>query len=184
MFRHIFLLLTLLTMSPGYAQTLAQVAHEEAAAKQILTDLQAISFRKNREYCGVLLRMPSGKLVSSQAFKGTKARCRVKQIPRGATVVASYHTHGAYLPGYDNEVPSLLDLEVEIDWGIDGYVSTPGGRFWHVDGRNGTIRMICGLGCLPSDKRFQDQSRVFGKIRSKYTFESLMQRTLHGARGQ
>lgn len=178
MFRIALVLIAFSIALPAQAQN----AGELAAAKQILSDLQAISFKKNREYCGVLMRTPEGKLVSSKAFKGTKARCRVKRIPLGAKVVASYHTHGAYLPGYDNEVPSLLDLQVEMEWGIDGYVSTPGGRFWHVDGRNGTVRMICGLKCLPSDKRFEDQSRFFGPIRSKYNFETLTQRTLHGAR--
>ena len=153
---------------------------EMAAAKQILRDLQARSIRDNREYCGVLLRRADGKLISSRAYRGTQSRCRVKRIPEGE-VVASYHTHGAYLPGYDNEVPSLLDLEVEVEWGIDGYVSTPGGRFWHVDGRSGTINLICGLGCLPSDARYKDQSGTFGKIRSKYNFETLMRRTLQGA---
>ncbi len=163
---------------------LAQNAREMAAAKQILSDLQATSFKNNREYCGVLLRRPDGTLISSKAYRGTKARCRVKRIPQGATVAASYHTHGAYLPGYDNEVPSLLDLEVEMDWGIDGYVSTPGGRFWHVDGRNGTVRLVCGLRCLPSDPRFKDQSRVFGKIRTNYNFETLMQRSFFGSQDQ
>lgn len=163
---------------------LAQDAREMEAARKILYDLQALSIRENREYCGVLLRQPDGKLISSKAFRGRKARCNVRRIPGGAKVVASYHTHGAFLRGYDNEVPSLLDLEVEVEWAIDGYVSTPGGRFWHVDGRRGTIHLICGPGCMPSDARYQDQSHSFGKIQGKYDFESLMRRTLFGARGR
>lgn len=159
----------------------AQDAREMKAARQILYDLQALSIRENREYCGVLLRQPDGKLISSKAFRGRKARCNVRRIPGGADVVASYHTHGAFLVGYDNEVPSLLDLEVEVEWAIDGYVSTPGGRFWHVDGRRGTIHLICGPGCMPSDPRYQDQSRSFGKIQGKYNFETLLKRTLFGA---
>ena len=180
MLRFAFVLLGFWLAWPAMAQDF----REMAAAKQILSKLQTNSFENNREYCGVLLRQPDGTLVSSKAYRGTKARCRVRRIPQGARVVASYHTHGAFLPGYDNEVPSLLDLEVEMDWGIDGYVSTPGGRFWHVDGRNGTVRMICGVRCLPSDPKFLDQSRTFGPIRSKYNFETLMQRTFgfQGAR--
>lgn len=159
----------------------AQDAREMAAARDILYDLQPLSIRENREYCGVLLRLPDNTLISSKAFRGKKARCTVKRIPTGARVVASYHTHGAFLEGYDNEVPSLLDLEVEAEWGIDGYVSTPGGRFWHVDGRRGTIKMICGPGCMPSDSRYRDQSRSFGKIRPDYDYEGLLMRTMHGA---
>ena len=149
-----------------------------AAARKILAELQPLSISENREYCGVLLRLPDGDLISSKAFRGKKARCTVKRIPIGAEVVASYHTHGAYLPGYDNEVPSLIDLEVEVEWGIDGYVSTPGGRFWHVDGRNGTIELICGPRCLPSDSRYRDQSRSFGKIQPNYDYESLLSRAM------
>ena len=159
----------------------AQDAREMAAARKILEELQPLSIRENREYCGVLLRLPDGSLISSKAFRGRKARCTVKHIPTGAEVVASYHTHGAFLAGYDNEVPSILDLEVEVEWGIDGYVSTPGGRFWHVNGRNGTIQMICGRGCMPSDSRYRDQSRSFGKIRADYDYEGLLMRTIHGA---
>jgi hypothetical protein len=159
----------------------AENPQERAAAKKILGDLQARSIRDNREYCGLLLRLPNGKLISSKAFRGGKARCNVRRIPDVGTVVASYHTHGAYLPGYDNEVPSILDLQVEMEWGIDGYVSTPGGRFWLVDGRRGTIRMLCGPGCLPSDPNFRDQSRTFGKVQSDYSFEALIRRTVRGA---
>lgn len=162
---------------------LAQDPREMAAARKILAELQPLSITENREYCGVLLRLPDGDLISSKAFRGRKARCTVKRIPVGAEVVASYHTHGAFLEGYDNEVPSLLDLEVEVEWGIDGYVSTPGGRFWHVDGSDGTINLVCGPGCLPSDSRYRDQSRTFGKIRSDYDFESLLMRTITGSGG-
>lgn len=159
----------------------AQNAQELASAKSILSQLQTPSIDNNREYCGLLMREPGGKLITTKAFRGSKARCRVRRIPEGAEVVASYHTHGAYIGGYDNEVPSLLDLQVEMEWGIDGYVSTPGGRFWHVDGRRGTVRMLCGLGCLPSDPNYRDQSFIFGKIRKNYDFNSLLKRTVRGA---
>lgn len=161
------------TVAPADAQN----AREMAAAKQILSDLQERSIRNNREYCGVLLRRADGSLFSSKAFRGTKARCRVRRIPRGAEIVASYHTHGSYLPGFDNEVPSLLDLRVEMEWGIDGYVSTPGGRFWHVDGRRGQVNLICGRKCVPSDPNYRDDSGVYGKIRTSYTLRALRERS-------
>jgi hypothetical protein len=37
-------------------------------------------------------------------------------------------------------------------FGTDGYVSTPRGRLWHIDGRTGTVTLVCGPGCLPSDR--------------------------------
>ncbi len=155
----------------------AQNAQEQAAARQILADLQPRSIKNNREYCGLLLRRADGTLISSKAYRGTKSRCRVRRIPSGAEVVASYHTHGAYLRGFDNEVPSLLDLEVEMDWAIDGYVSTPGGRFWHVDGRRGVVNLICGPGCMPSDPNFQDDAGTYGKIQTRYTLRELIRRS-------
>ena len=139
-------LLAVMIVTGFVSAAVAQNRQEMAAARQILSGLQERSIQNNREYCGVLLRKDDGTLISSKAYRGTKARCRVRRIPSGAEVVASYHTHGAYLPGFDNEVPSILDLEVEMEWGIDGYVSTPGGRFWHVDGRAGTVNLVCGSG--------------------------------------
>lgn len=172
-----WLVLTLAMTVPAMAQD----AQQMAAARSILADLQARSIRENREYCGLLLRSPDGRLISTKAFRGRKAQCTVRRIPNKGVVVASYHTHGSFLEGYDNEVPSLLDLQVEIEWGIDGYVSTPGGRFWHVDGRNGTIRMICGPRCMPSDSRYRDQSRSFGKIRPNYDYDALRLRALQAS---
>lgn len=154
----------------------ADDAAVRSAARTILTSLQEVSVRNNREYCGVILRRADGSLVSSNAFGGSATRCQVREIPVEGEVVASYHTHGAYLPDYDNEVPSVLDLQVEMEWGIDGYVATPGGRFWHVDGRNGVVNLICGPGCLPRDARYADQVREFGKIRQSYTMDQLILR--------
>ncbi len=156
----------------------AQNAEEMRAAKSILSDLQGISIQKNREYCGVLLRLRDGTLVSSKAFRGSRARCRVRRIPAQGELVASYHTHGAYLESYDNEVPSVLDLKVEMEWGIDGYVSTPGGRFWHIDGRRGVVNLICGPRCVPSDPDYVDDSGTYGKIRTRYTLRELERRGL------
>ena len=39
-------------------------------------------------------------------------------------------------------------------WAVNGWVSTPGGRLWFVDGRSGALRQICGRGCLPVDPGF------------------------------
>ncbi|MEP1535324.1 MAG: DUF4329 domain-containing protein [Paracoccaceae bacterium] len=166
------LLLCVVTLGPAQAQN----AQEMAAAKQLLSDLQERSIKNNREYCGLLLRRNNGTLFSSRTFRGTKAKCRYRRIPRGAEVVASYHTHGAYLPGFDNEIPSISDLQFDMDWEIDGYVTTPGGRFWYVDGRRARVDLICGRKCVPSDPNYRDDSRRYGKIRTGYTLRALSER--------
>ncbi|MEP3848340.1 MAG: DUF4329 domain-containing protein [Paracoccaceae bacterium] len=174
--RNCLLLIAFLLCLGSIGPAQAQNAEEMAAAKRILSGLQERSIKNNREYCGLLLRRSDGTLFSSKAFRGTKARCRVRRIPRNAKVVASYHTHGSYLPRFDNEVPSILDLRVEMEWGIDGYVTTPGGRFWHVDGRRGRVDLICGRKCVPSDPNYRDDSGRYGKIRTGYTLQALSER--------
>jgi hypothetical protein len=68
-------------------------------------------------------------------------------------------------------VPSPEDVYSDSDEGLNGYVATPGGRFWFVDGRNETVSLICGIGCLPSDPEFVPG--LWGQIRSFYTIEDL-----------
>jgi hypothetical protein len=71
------------------------------------------------------------------------------------------------------ELPSLSDVNADIKDGVDGYVATPGGRLWLIDTRAGEIRMICGLGCLPSDPNFV--AGLDGPIRQRYSFDRLAQ---------
>lgn len=160
---------------PAPPRPSAERAEEQDVAQQILSGLQARSFQENTEFCGMLLRDETGQLFRTEHFQGTKDRCRVTP-PLFGRVVASYHSHGGFLSGYDNEVPSVQDLEEEIDWGIDGYVSTPGGRFWRVDGRAGVVELVCGQGCLPVDVKYRDQADILGPIRSTYNLQSLTSR--------
>lgn len=177
----VFLILTLGSLIAACATVPAkpesELSEEKLVAKQLLTDLQAPSFRENSEFCGMLLRDENGTIVRTEHFKGTKDRCRVAHIPDVGRVVASYHTHGSFLQGYDNEVPSVQDLEEEMEWRIDGFVATPGGRLWHVDGRAGTVNLLCGQGCLPVDPLYQDQTAAIGPIRAKYDFKALLRRS-------
>lgn len=152
----------------------AQSAAEVDLAKAALRALQAQSIKGNREYCGLIGRDRFGGLIASEAARGNRARCRYPDPPPDTVVVATFHTHGAFLRNYDNEVPSVLDVMSEMLNGTHGYVSTPGGRFWFVDGRRGTIRLICGPKCLPWDPRYVEG--VTGPIASKYTLDDLKQR--------
>ena len=80
--------------------------------------------------------------------------CQPDIPPAGWTLIASYHTHGAYDPRADSEVPSPGDVEADFQEGVNGYVSTPGGRFWRIDAAHGVADMICGEGCLAVDPTY------------------------------
>lgn len=168
-------MLFLLAPAPG-RPALAQSSELQELARKKLTELQAVSIRQNREFCGVIGRAKDGKLISGPIRRGKRATCRVGELPTGTTLVATFHTHGSYLRRYDNEVPSIIDLETEMALGSIGYVSTPGGRFWMVHGPKAEVRLICGVGCLPWDPNFRDQEEKLGKIRDRYTRRQLYAR--------
>ncbi|MEM7710948.1 MAG: DUF4329 domain-containing protein [Pseudomonadota bacterium] len=138
----------------------AQDADILAVARDALTDLQAPSFEQNREFCGVIGRVGDGRMAITRAQRGSVAGCTPSGYRGMAKIVATYHTHGAYGPQFDNEVPSIYDLMSVIEEEVDGFVATPGGRFWYVDWRQGEARLICGPGCLPQDPGYVDEGDV------------------------
>ena len=87
---------------------------------------------------------------------------------------ATFHTHGAHDPDYDSEVPSVIDLEGDIADELDGYVSTPGGRFWHNDWRTKQARLVCGKKCLPADPAYRDCDTL--EPEAVYSLQALKQR--------
>lgn len=127
---------------------------ELAYVTQILTDLQRRSFAENREYCGYIGLDREGAWVTTPAMPGNEASCPLPDIPFGMRLVASYHTHGTYSPYYASEWPTTQDMATDASDDIDGYISTPGGRLWHVDTDSMTVRELCGRGCLPQDPRY------------------------------
>lgn len=160
----------------GVGTVSAQSRAEQDLAKQILRDLQERSVQGNREFCGVIGKDSSGRLVVSRVARGTRAGCRYPRTPRQTELVATFHTHGAFLVRYDNEVPSVLDVLAEMATQTHGYVSTPGGRFWFVNGRTGKVRLLCGPKCLPWDPRYVPD--LAGPVASSYTLEQLKRRQL------
>lgn len=151
----------------------AQDAQEVAVARAVLASLQDISFRKRREYCGFIGYNDEAELVASPATVGTQASCSAA-FPDDLAVVASYHTHGAYDRGYFNELPSDTDMKSDAAFLLNGYISTPGGRLWFVDGRALIARQICGVGCLPVAPGFAKGRR--GEIETTYTFDELIEK--------
>ncbi|MEM6476588.1 MAG: DUF4329 domain-containing protein [Pseudomonadota bacterium] len=127
----------------------------QAFAKEQLESLQERSFATSVEYCGMILEDTEGNLSASDITKGEEASCGYSyEWPAGQNPVASFHTHGGYDVEYDNETPSLTDLEQEITDRMDGYISTPGGRFWHIDWQAERAVQVCEVACLTQDEKF------------------------------
>ncbi|WP_298431050.1 DUF4329 domain-containing protein [uncultured Jannaschia sp.] len=167
---------TILCLLPAVAA--AQDRATTSAARSLLTQAQGPSFQSNREYCGYIGTDAAGRIVATPPRRGGRDGCRPRDSSGLVELLASYHTHGRFDLDADAEVPSLDDLYADTDEGIDGYVATPGGRFWFVDIDRGEVRQICGLGCLPSDPRFQPGA--FGQISNRYSEGQLIRREEEG----
>lgn len=155
---------------PGQAQD----GHETAFVIGLMESMNALSIRFNREVCGYILRHPDGAHYSTtKASWGGHASCASLAVEDGAAVVSSWHTHAAWVPEYDGEVPSVQDVEGDMQLGVNGWVGTPGGRLWFVDVDTGDIRQVCSLGCLPSDPNFIGDG---DPVRKTYTLDALQQR--------
>jgi len=143
-------------------------------ARDFLNTIQAASIRDRAEYCGYIFLNAAGQLDATLPRRGTFASCEMPAPQPRRGIIASYHTHGAFDRGYDNEVPSTLDLQSDFQFGMDGYVSTPGGRVWLVDVQTRSTRQICGRGCVISDPNYRDTGDA--NIRTSYSLPALRQR--------
>lgn len=172
----LFVLLILPTLTPALVPTTghAQPEAEVELARKLLYDMQEQSIRESREFCGMIGVDVEGRYVVGPISRGTADRCTFRRPRRANYIVASFHTHGGYLAGYDNEVPSIIDLESERSQGLRGYVATPGGRFWLVDGKQSRVQLLCGPKCLPWDPRFTQGE--LERIRKSYTRKELFER--------
>ncbi|WP_394728285.1 DUF4329 domain-containing protein [Altererythrobacter sp. GH1-8] len=127
-----------------------------AFARVQLADLQARSFAEDTEYCGIIFEDNNGDLGASRILAGERASCDIAYFDEpGMAPVASFHTHGAFSEDYDSEVPSTIDLASDIASQMDGYVSTPGGRFWRNDWKAEQSELLCGHACLPADPGYR-----------------------------
>lgn len=143
----------------------------DAFAKAFLDSIQADSIAERREFCGFFFRTETGELRATPPRRGTFAACSMPAPPRGSGVFASYHTHGAYGERYDNEVPSITDLQSDFQLGINGYVSTPGGRVWRVNLDTRDTEQVCGLKCVTSDPGFVPRNE--SSVRDRYSILQL-----------
>ena len=165
-------LAALLAVAP--VPSTAQSAQETAFVMGLMESMNALSIRFNREVCGYVLRHANGAYSSTKVSWGGNASCASLPVEDGLEVASSWHTHAAWDPAYDGEVPSIQDVEGDMRLGVNGWVGTPGGRLWFVDGQNGNIRQVCGRGCLPVDENFGAED--FGPVGETYTLDSLYAR--------
>lgn len=153
----------------------SQTQEEIEFAKRTLDSAQSLSFSKNREYCGYIGVTASGEYVATKPSKGLKSSCVAKDaLDDDVEMLASYHTHGSYSEDSDSEVPSEEDLLADQDEGIDGYISTPGGRVWYNDSEQEESRLLCGEGCVRADLHYDPTDTPH--IASRYTVEALQDR--------
>lgn len=157
-------------------QALAQDAAEVAFVKAFFKQLQAVSIRENREYCGYFGFDSNGDMVATKPKRGRQDSCEAPEPPAEWDLFASYHTHGAYHIDADTEVPSEGDMRADAEEEVDGYIATPGGRLWFIDTSGPVVRarMLCGRNCLVSDRTFQDDA--FPRPRRSYTLRTITER--------
>lgn len=152
----------------------AQSGQEAAFVLGLMESMNALSVRFDREVCGYILRHPNGAYSATKASWGGHASCASLPVDKDMEVVSTWHTHAAWSPDYDGEVPSVQDVEGDMHQGTNGWIGTPGGRLWFVDGRTGTTRQFCGLGCLPVDPDFTDDDHA--PVLEVYTLDALQDR--------
>lgn len=142
--------------------------------KSVLAQVQTMSIKANREFCGYVGITPDGKLRATKAKRGRKDECRANEPPADWDIISSYHSHGSYDEGADSETPSVDDVLADNDEGVNGWVVTPGGRIWFINGAKETARQICGLSCVKPDPDFVPED--YGPVRKTYTIDQLIER--------
>lgn len=137
-------------------ETVSARSDVQQYAREQLDALQRRSFSEGREFCGVIVENEAGELSTMSVSEGDIASCQYEYDGKvGITPVASFHTHGGASIRYDDEAPSLQDLQSDIASRMDGYLATPGGRFWRIDWQSQTANLICGEACLEQDPKYE-----------------------------
>jgi hypothetical protein len=152
---------------PGYSIA------ERALVTAVLALAQARSFAEGREVCGYVLRDAAGHLRLTGPVSGEGGTCSAPW-PATGDVLASWHTHGGYDVDMWNELPSGRDIQADHLEGVDGWVATPGGRLWHVDGAAMTATLVCGPGCIAQDPDFD--AAATGDIGTRYSYWDLVEK--------
>jgi hypothetical protein len=155
-------------MVPDYARP---PADEIAAVKQRFGPLQQLSFATGHEYCGYLGRDAHDRIQFTPIRRGHTNGCTPVNPDNSFAATASLHTHGAYSPSVPAEFPTVRDMLSDAREGVNGYIGTPGGRLWFIDGTAMIAVQLCGLGCLPRDPNFVAGDD--GEIAQSYSLDDL-----------
>jgi hypothetical protein len=138
-----------------FVVTVAQ-SEVQAFARKQLGAMQAQSLAENVELCAIIYEDSGGSLGTSRVREGGEAECDLRYFDEpGMAPVASMHTHAGFDESYDSEVPSLIDIESDIESQLDGYVATPGGRLWRIDWKEARAELVCREGCLQQDPAYR-----------------------------
>jgi len=154
--------------------TFAQPMDEETLIRATLSELNLRSFAEGIEYCGYVGFTADGTLAVSDPTPGDESSCLSDDPVNLEVITASFHTHGDFSTEYSSETPSGTDMEGDEEEGIDGWVSTPGGRLWYIDTTDMVTFQICGIGCMPQDPNFIEGDDGF--IADQYTYDELVER--------
>jgi hypothetical protein len=110
---------------------------QHTAARTVLNVFNPESVAINREYGGYIYQTAAGSYAWTEPIIGEAASVSIPApifaIPAGTTLRATYHTHAAFDPRFDNEIFSTIDLAGDRSLSIDGYLGTPAGVFKYFD---------------------------------------------------
>jgi RHS repeat-associated protein len=120
----------------GYAPDSPYLS-QQTAAFIALNEINPKSIEINKEFSGMIYQNANGTYSYTEPnSKGAKGFSAINTsdpggqsaCPKGTKAKAYYHTHGAYVPGLDNEDFSQPDKNYSKAHKIDGYLGTPGGK--------------------------------------------------------
>ncbi len=153
---------------------IAQDQNEIDFVIKFFDKLQPITIANEREYCGYFGLDENDNYIATEPTRGEEGSCFADEPPEDFAIFASYHTHGAFSFYADSELPSSTDLEADISEGVDGYISTPGGRIWFNDSVKEKAILLCGRNCTVSDDRYEKDANP--PVRDEYDMELLLKR--------
>ncbi len=134
-----------LALSSGSDSTdnLVRLSSQHAAARRVLNEINPVSVAQNREFGGYIFRNADGSYSSTSPIRGEAASVLLPPlsaaVPAGGTGAATYHTHAAFDPRFDNENFSPTDIAADRAFSLDGYLATPAGAFKYHELRTGLI---------------------------------------------
>jgi hypothetical protein len=119
---------------------------QTAVARAVLNDINPVSIAQKREFGGFVFRNADGSFGNTAPIRGQAASVALPNpssaAPVGAVTTATYHTHAAFDPRFDNENFSPTDIASDNFFGLDGYLGTPAGAFkFHLTGTDAVVTL-------------------------------------------